>query len=101
MPEYTAEEVKTIMAGLLTGKPARPHRMMSDAEFLERYDPQAAHEHRIETILLGLTEAIQRLTELILEQQGGGVRYAERAEARKPFRGVSTDVAGRRHPGKS
>jgi len=63
MPKYTTEEGRTIIRGLLTGKPARPCPMMSDAEFERRYDPQGYHEQRLRELLRELIVAVNNLTE--------------------------------------
>ncbi len=47
MAKYTREDVRKILAGLASGKPARPRPMMSDAAFAAMYDPQKSHEGRM------------------------------------------------------
>lgn len=56
--QYTKEEVRTILKGLTSGS-ATPRRMMSDAEFESRYDPQAAYERRIISLLERISAALE------------------------------------------
>ena len=58
--EYTKEQAKTIVKGLLSGRPPN-YRPMSDAEFESRYDPQSAREKRLETLLEELIGAVRDL----------------------------------------
>ena len=58
--EYTKEQAKTIVKGLLSGRPPN-YRPMPDAEFESRYDPQSAREKRLETLLEELIGAVRDL----------------------------------------
>ena len=58
--EYTKEQAKTIVKGLLSGRPPN-YRPMSDAEFESRYDPQSAREKRLENLLAELIGAVRDL----------------------------------------
>ena len=60
MVEYTKEQAKTIVKGLLSGRPPN-YRSMSDAEFEARYDPQTAREKRLENLLEELIGAVRDL----------------------------------------
>jgi hypothetical protein len=60
MVKYTTAQAKTIVQGLLSGRP--PHyRPMPDAEFEARYDPQSAREKRLENLLEELIGAVRDL----------------------------------------
>ena len=59
MPTYTADEARRIVAGLATGKPARPRRPMSDAEWHTRYDPPAAEHRALMDMLRELNDTLQ------------------------------------------
>ena len=60
MVEYTIEQGRTILKGLLSGLPPN-YRSMSDAEFEARYDPQSAREKRLENLLEELIGAVRDL----------------------------------------
>ena len=60
MVEYTKEQAKTIVKGLLSGRPPN-YRPMPDAEFEARYDPQSAREKRLENLLEELIGAVRDL----------------------------------------
>lgn len=60
MAQYTPAEVRTIIAGLASGK--RPgYRPMTDAEFLRRYDPPSNHETLILALLHDIKEILANL----------------------------------------
>mgnify|MGYP001571535398 FL=1 len=65
MAAYSKEEVRRIIAGLATGKPAKYRPSMSDAEFQARYDPPS----RQETAMMELTKAIKDLITMLEIQQ--------------------------------
>ena len=58
--KYTTAQAKTIVKGLLSGRPPN-YRPMPDAEFEARYDPQSAREKRLENLLEELIGAVSDL----------------------------------------
>ena len=57
MVEYTKEQCRAIVQGLLSG--THPgYRPMSDAAFEAQYDPQSAHDKRMERLLEELIGAV-------------------------------------------
>ena len=68
MAKYTPDEVRTIIAGLASGK--RPgYRPMTDAQFLERYDPPSRHEALILEVLHDIKEIMASLDAPIKQNQ--------------------------------
>ena len=61
MGQYTRADVKLILAGLATGKPAH-YRPCSDAEFQARYDPQGYQADRALALLTEIKEILERLS---------------------------------------
>ena len=59
MVKYTTEQVRTIIAGLATGR--RHRHPMSDDEFESRYDPQGYREKRIIALLEQISSALSDL----------------------------------------
>ena len=55
--KYTAEQVRTILAGLLSGKQPG-HRPMSDREFERRVAPDALYQRDVLAALDGIHEAL-------------------------------------------
>ena len=58
--KYTSAQAKTIVKGLLSGRPPN-YRPMPDAEFEARYDPQSVREKRLENLLEELIGAVRDL----------------------------------------
>jgi len=60
MAEYTLEQVRRIVEGLVSGR--RPaHKPMTDAEFLAVYDPSAFRHAQLLEVLEDIGDALLRL----------------------------------------
>jgi len=100
--EYTADQARKIVGGLVAGRPRRP---MSDNEWLYRTDPGRWEEERKfnqgEAILRTLETLVDVLQAGLKEQtqnpRGGG-GDAQRARTTNPRGSIFTNVARRTNP---